>query len=123
MTDNRVTDGHRIAELLVAELDGRTDGGLNRVGVVQSTRDPDPSADDSPAFTVTVDGEPVASVTVQPNAVRLGFTTNGPAATRAARDACLPTQPPSVTAETASVVVNHGAAVKAAVDVIRTTIP
>lgn len=40
MVDERITDGSRIAQLLSAEIDGRTDGGLGRLYVVDTLVDP-----------------------------------------------------------------------------------
>ena len=42
MVDSRVTDGERIAELLVAEIEGRCDGGLGQLAVTNVDTDAEP---------------------------------------------------------------------------------
>jgi len=65
MVEDRVTDGRRIAQLLASEFDGRSDGPLGRVAVVDADPDVEPAPEGTRAYDVAVDGSAVASVLVR----------------------------------------------------------
>lgn len=54
MVIDRITDGTRIAQLLASELDGREDGGLEAVGVVNADRDVEATPSGTRAYDVVV---------------------------------------------------------------------
>ena len=140
MTGERVTDGVRIAELLSSELHGRTDGVLAHVAVTDAVEDPEPTADGVRAYDVVwsreplvaeperdvavlevavgdADGEPLASVYVQPDRARVEFAAGVDVAAEAAAGTRLRVRPKATTPPRTLAFVESGAAVKDAADV------
>jgi hypothetical protein len=71
MTEEHVTDGERVAQLLASELSGRSDGALARVSVVDADRDATPTSEGVVAYGVAVDGERVGDVRMYPESVEI----------------------------------------------------
>jgi hypothetical protein len=118
VVEDRITDGRRIAQLLASELDGRADGALAHVAVVNADPEADPTPDGTRAYDVAVDGTTVASVNVYPDRARITMSaTAGADVERAIEDA----ETRGLHAERvsdpngAAIVVDDGAAVKRAV--------
>jgi hypothetical protein len=148
MTEDRVTDGVRIAQLLSSELHGRTDGVLAHVAVTDADADVEPSVDGEHAYDVAfsrttlvtepdrdvdaldVEGgdspgsntESLASVFVHPDRVRVEFVAGVDAAAEAAADTRLRVRPKATTPPRTLAFVESGAAVKDAADVARTVV-
>lgn len=120
--DETVTDGERIAELLRAELDGRSDGALVRFDVEA------PPGDDAlervqdgpgaPAFRVTNADRPVATVAAQPDRALVTATHRADVAFERAREVGLRARPRGTDPPATLVFVESGGAVKRAVDVL-----
>lgn len=113
MVDNRITDGKRIAQFLSSELTGLHGGILSRVTVVDAEPAVEPSADGSRAYQIALDESPIATVLVYPERaeVRLsearvwqGEAGNG------------------VRIDESTLTIESAAAVKRAVDCLRTTL-
>jgi hypothetical protein len=140
MTERRVTDGVRIAELLSSELHGRTDGVLAHVAVTDAVADVEPTEAgvraydvvwspealvDEPEQDVAVlevdvgdaDGERLASVFVHPERGRVEFHAGVDVAAEAAAGTRLRVRPKATTPPRTLAFVESGAAVKDAVDV------
>ncbi len=73
MVKDRITDGYRIAQLLADELEGRTDGELERFAVTNANRDVEPTEAGAHAYDVQRDGVAVARVLVHPAGLSLEF--------------------------------------------------
>jgi hypothetical protein len=73
MVEERLEDGRRIAGLLASEVDGRTDGALGRLSVVDADREVEPTADGAFAYGIEADGERLADVHVHPDRAHLEF--------------------------------------------------
>jgi hypothetical protein len=121
MVEDRITGGRRIAQLLASELDGRSDGPLGAVAVVDADPEVDPAPEGAHAYGVTVRGEHAASVFVHPDSVRLVVATNAETAARVADDRGLGTNRGSG-ADGVGIIVEDGAAVKRAVDAVTAAI-
>ncbi|WP_435333500.1 hypothetical protein [Haloarchaeobius sp. TZWWS8] len=117
MTERRVTDGIRIAQLLSSELDGREDGEFDRFAVVNADPDVEPTDDGARAYDVTRDGEPFAVVYVQPDRVRVDLSMGLDAAVEAAKAGELRVRPKGTTPPKTLLFVESGAEVKRATDV------
>ncbi|TYL35980.1 hypothetical protein CV102_24830 [Natronococcus pandeyae] len=124
MVEDRTTDGRRIAELLASELDGREDGILADVSVINADRDVEPSADGARAYDVVVDGreEPFVRAFVHPDRIHLEFERGQDAAADAASDVELRVRPKATKPPKTLVFVESGAAVKRATDVIQAVV-
>ncbi len=118
MVEDRITDGRRIAQLLASELEGREDGELARVSVVDADRDVDPTEDGARAYDVSRDGDRLARVFVHPDRVRLELGFEPRTALEAAADVDLRARPKATTPPRTLVFVENGAAVKRATDVL-----
>lgn len=73
MVEERLEDGRRIAQLLASEIDGRTDGVLARLSVVDADREVEPTVDGAFAYGIEADGERLADVHVHPDRAHLEF--------------------------------------------------
>lgn len=122
MVEERITDGTRIAQLLASEVEGRTDGPLGRLAIADADPEVDPTADGARAYDVVLtesDGiGPLATVYVHPDRARLAFETESDAAREVADADGLRTGGPSTDGPGLEVVVEYGAAAKAAADVL-----
>lgn len=118
MVSERVTDGVRIAELLASEVDGRSDGALDRLAVVDAREDVVGTPHGAFAYGVELDGERFADVHVHDDRVRVELRTGLDAGAAAADDAGLRVRTKAVQPPRALVFVESGAAVKRAVDAL-----
>ena len=120
MVEDRVTDGKRIAQLLASELDGREDGPLDRVTVVNAREAVEPSEAGPRAYDVAVDGSVVAGVSLYPERAEVSFDDGAEAVVGAAEPAGLKTRRGSGQASGSRTLVSveSGAEVKRAVDVV-----
>lgn len=144
MTEDRVTDGVRIAQLLSSELHGRTDGVLAHVTVTDADADVEPTVDGARAYDVAFsrsalvaeperdvdaldvegadesadDVEALASVFVSPERVRVEFVAGVDVAADAASGTRLRVRPTATTPPRTLAFVESGAAVKDAADVV-----
>ncbi|WP_247001652.1 hypothetical protein [Halosolutus gelatinilyticus] len=129
MVDERITDGRRIAELLASELEGREDGGLDRIAVTNADRDVEPTADGERAYDVaradgTANGNEarLARVFVHDDRARVEFDDGQDAAVDAAADAGLRVRPKATSPPKTLVFVESGAEVKRATDAFQAVI-
>jgi hypothetical protein len=118
MVEERIEDGHRIAQLLSSEITGRERGPLAACSVVDADPDVTPTADGAFAYGVDRDGQRIADVYVQPERAYVEVSTAVETAADAAADADLRVRPKAVEPPRALVFVESGAAVKRAVDVL-----
>jgi len=141
VTNERVTDGVRIAELVSSELHGRTDGVLANVAVTDAVADVEPSVDGERAYDVvyataplvsepeqdvdvldveggSTTGETVASVSVHPERARVEFVDGAAVAADAAAGTRLRVRPKGSTPPRTLAFVESGAAAKDAADVV-----
>ncbi|KDE60459.1 hypothetical protein EL22_22270 [Halostagnicola sp. A56] len=122
MVETRVTDGRRIAELLASEIDGREDGHLERLAVVDADTDVEPTTDGARAYDVEQIGEPegmvvIARVFVHEDRVRVEFERGHERAAAAAESVGLRVRPKATTPPKTLVFVEDGGEVKRASDV------
>jgi hypothetical protein len=130
MVADRITGGRRIAELLASELDGRSDGPLESVAVVNADPDAEPVDGGARAYDVAVGGSVVATVFVHPERVRIETTAeettiDGNRIDVTAADGVSIRRGSGVGAEAETrtvILVEYGAAVKRAVDVLSAAI-
>jgi hypothetical protein len=149
MTERRVTDGVRIAQLLSSEVHGRTDGVLAHVAVANADRDVAPTLDGARAYDVVFGRDPLvsvperdvdvldvddatdadpadatvlASVFVQPERVRVAFRNGVAVAADAASGTRLRVRPKATESPRTLVFVESGAAVKDAADVVEAVV-
>jgi hypothetical protein len=124
MVEERTTDGRRIAELLASELDGREDGVLDVVSVVNADRDVEPAENGARAYDVVVDdhGEPLARAFVHPDRIHLEFDRGQDAAADSASEVDLRARPKATVPPKTLVFVESGAEVKRATDVIQAVV-
>ncbi|WP_254544478.1 hypothetical protein [Halomarina pelagica] len=117
MTDERVTDGRRIAELLASELVARTDGPLAGLELVD-VRDADGDQFGEFAYAVEREGERVAEVYVHQDRTRVEFRIGLDALPRAAAERGLRVRPKASRPPRAIVFVEDGAQVKRVLPVV-----
>jgi hypothetical protein len=125
MTDDRITDGRRITELLASEVTARSDGPLSGLELVDVQSDAEGSEDGTFAYGITVDegsGIRLADVYVHDERAFLEFRTGLDPIPTAAEEANLRVRPKAVEPPRALVFVESGAAVKRALDVIRVAV-
>jgi len=136
MVEDSVADGRRIAELLASEVDGRVDGALDALAVVNADRSAEGSPDGERAYDVerAVEGswddartrhapddsrgELLAEVFLHPDRVRVEFGEGQDIAAETAAELDLRTRPKATDPPRTLVFVESGAAVKRAVDVV-----
>lgn len=80
MVEERITDGRRIAQLLASEVEGRTDGGLGTLSVVDADRDVEATPGGARAYDVASGDATLARVFVHDDRARLEFLRGGEAA-------------------------------------------
>jgi len=120
MVKDTITDSKRIAELLASELTGMVTGSLSAVEVVDADRDATPSPQGTVAYAIAAHGKEVGRVLLYPEA------------TAVVLDVAADGEPSAVSREGLEVetsdeglrlLVSTGAAVKGAVDILRSTLP
>ncbi|MFB6220549.1 MAG: hypothetical protein ABEH90_03835 [Halolamina sp.] len=112
MASDRVSDGHRLAELLASELEsGATPDAL---AVTDADPDVEPTPDGALAYRVRDErsAEPIAEVFVQPDRAHVEFRAAPAAAADAAEEAGLRVRPKMVEPPKTIVFVEDGAQVK-----------
>ncbi len=112
MAADRISDGHRIAELLASELEsGATPDAL---GVTDADPDVEPTAEGAHAYRVRDQqrDDPVAEVSVQPDRAYVEFRAAPAEAADAAEEAGLRVRPKMVEPPRTVVFVEDGAQVK-----------
>lgn len=118
MVEERIDDGHRIAQLLASEVTGRETGALAALAVVDADPDVEPTDDGAFAYGIDRDDQRLADAFVQPTRAYLEIRAGVETALDAAEDAGLRVRPKAVDPPRALVFVESGAAVKGAVDVL-----
>ncbi|WP_135821144.1 hypothetical protein [Halostella litorea] len=136
MVEDSVADGRRIAELLASEVDGRVDGALDALAVVDADRSAEGTPDGERAYDVerAVEGswddartrhapdesrgELLARVYLHEDRVRIEFADGQEAAAATASELGLRTRPKATEPPRTLVFVESGAAVKRAVDAV-----
>jgi hypothetical protein len=136
MVEESVADGRRIAELLSSEVDGRVDGVLDRLAVVNPDRSAEGTPDGERAYDVvrSVEGawddartrhtpddtesELLAEVYVHEDRARIEFRDGQNAAAETAEELSLRVRPKAVRPPRTLVFVENGAEVKRAVDAV-----
>lgn len=121
MVEDRLTDGRRVAELLSSELDGREDGELASLAVVDANPDVEPTTEGALAYRVERDGDAFASVFVHPDRVSVEFEAGLETAVETARDVELRVRPKDARPPRTLLFVEDGGEVKRAVDVVDAT--
>ncbi|QLG48765.1 hypothetical protein [Natrinema halophilum] len=119
MVEERITDGHRIAQLLASEVDGREDGELEYFSVTNADRDVQPTADGARAYDVVRRKKRIARAFVHEERAHLEFEVRQDVATEAASDVDLRVRPKASTPPRTLVFVESGAEVKRATDVLQ----
>ncbi|RQG93815.1 hypothetical protein [Natrarchaeobius chitinivorans] len=127
MVEKRITDGKRIAQLLASELEGRDDGELESVAVANADRDVEPTAGGARAYDVTRgtpsgSDERIARVFVHEDHARLEFSVEPAVAAEAAADVDLRVRSNEGETSRTSVLLESGAAVKRATDVVQAVV-
>ena len=136
MVEDSVADGRRIAELLASEVDGRVDGILDTLAVVNPDRSVEGSPEGERAYDIerAVDGswedartrhapdesrgELLAEVYVHEDRARVEFREGQDAAAEVAGERGLRVRPKAVEPPRTLVFVENGAEVKRAVDAV-----
>lgn len=118
MVEERLEDGGRIAWLLASEIDGRDDGELSRLAVIDAKPDVEPTDDGAFAYGIEADGERLAELYLQPDRVRLEFEAGHEAVVDAADREGLRVRPKAVVPPRTLVFVEDGGEVKRAVAII-----
>jgi hypothetical protein len=125
MVERRIEDGRRIGQLLASELDGRTDGELSRLAVVDADPDAEPSADGAFAYGIDADGERLADAYLHPDRIHLEFDADPTLETvvDAAEREGLRVRPKAVVPPRTLVFVESGAEVKRALSALEAAAP
>ena len=118
MVEERITDGRRIAELFGSEIDGRTDGELGRVSVVDANEDVDPTVGGAHAYDLKRSGPRFARVFVHPDRIHLEFAAGQDVAIDVAESGGLRVRPKATHPPKTLVFVESGAEVKRGIGVI-----
>ena len=119
MVEDSVSNGKRIAQLLASELTGLEGGLLATVTVADASPDAVPDEAGTEAYRLLVDGEPVAIVTMFPEAAQVSWTGGVYVRWTAFELPESAGRSDGLDFAGDDVVVRSGAAVKPAVDVIR----
>lgn len=118
MVEDSLNDGTRVAELLASEVSGHENDPYGRLAVTNADQDVEPTTDGAHAYDVTVDGESLAAVFVQPGRARLELHDRLDAARDAAEDSGLRTRPVGGVSPRLVVFVENGVETKRALDVL-----
>lgn len=118
MVGDRITDGHRIGQLLASEVTGRESGVLGDMTIVDANPDVDPTDDGAFAYRVALAEDSIAEAYVHPNRLRVELLTGVERGRAAAERVDLRVRPKAVEPPRTLVFVESGAEVKPAVDVL-----
>lgn len=123
MTDERVDNGRRIAELLASEVTARADGPLSHLDLVDVNSEIDGSETGAFAYAITLDETTrLAEVFVHPDRVRLEFCAGVDSVSAVAEKANLRVRPKAVEPPRVLVFIEDGGEIKRALDVISAAI-
>lgn len=127
MTDERVTSGRRIAELLASEVTARTNGPLSHLTLVDVHSEVDGSETGTFAYAITLDDDDdtttrLAEVFVHPDRVRLEFHAGIDSVSAVGEKANLRVRPKAVEPPRVLVFIEDGGEIKRALDVISAAI-
>lgn len=111
MVEETITDGTRIAELLASELAGLAVGPLATVAVVDAEPDATPSDAGTYAYGISADEERIAEVRIRPESAVIHLDGDWGEAVPADGD--------GLSIDGGDLVIERGASVKRAVDVLR----
>lgn len=118
MVEETVTDPKRIAELFASELTGLATGSLSTVEVVDADRDAVPSPQGAVAYAIAAHGQEVGRVLLYPDACVVVLDSPGdevPAVSREGLEV-------EASDDGLRLMISTGAAVKGAVDILRSTL-
>ncbi|WP_311171651.1 hypothetical protein [Halobellus ordinarius] len=118
MVEDRLNDGHRIAELLASEVTGHG-GVLEGIAVTDAVQDVEPSPDGAFAYAIDRGDQRAASVFVHPERARVEFERGVDVAADTAREEGLRVRPKAVEPPRTLVFVEDGAQVKWLLPVLR----
>lgn len=122
MVEERLEDGHRIAQLLASEVDGRTDGELDFLSITEANAEVEPTVEGAFAYGIELnDGagkQKIASVYVHPDRAHIEFAVDHEAVVATAESEGLRVRPKTTHPPKTLVFVEDGAEVKRAVSVI-----
>jgi hypothetical protein len=123
MTDDRITNGRRIGELLASEVTARSDGLLSGLAVVDVRSDVEGSEDGTFAYGISLDDRiRLADVYIHDDRARLEFRAGLDSVPEVADEVGLRARPKAVEPPRAIVFVEDGGAVKRALDVVRAAV-
>lgn len=126
MTDERVTGGRRIAELLASEVTARTDGPLSHLDLVDVHSEVEESETGAFAYAITLNDDDettrLAEVFVYPDRVRLEFYAGVDSVSAVGEKANLRVRPKAVEPPRVLVFIEDGGEIKRALDVISAAI-
>lgn len=124
MVEERLQSGTRIAQLLASELDGRDDGLLASLSVVEANHDVEPTAEGAFAYAIeqrgeegSGDGHQLCSVFVHPDRAHVELAASE-VAVESAEDEGLRVRPKATRPPRTIVFVESGAEVKRVVSVV-----
>lgn len=122
MVEERLANGTRIAQLLASELDGRDDGLLADLSVVEANHEVEPTAEGAFAYAIeqggeTGDGRRLGAVYVHPDRAHVEFAASE-GVVETAEDEELRVRPKATHPPKTIVFVESGAEVKRAVAVV-----
>lgn len=115
MVEDRIEDGKRTAQLLASELTGLATGPLDRIDVADADPDAEPSDGGTFAYEIVLDGDPLGEVFVHEDSARVDLAV-GDASPGDVTDAA--GLAVTDTDDGVRIRIEHGAAVKRAVDVL-----
>ena len=126
MVDPEITDGHQIAALLEAEIDGFQTPPFDELAFVWEGADggaDTEGGETTPDFELRMGAERIATGTIQPDRVLLEFLTRQAAVSEAASDTEISVLTNASNTPATLVFVERGAAVKRVIDVLRESLP
>lgn len=118
MVEERLADGLRIAQLLASEVDGRNDGVLDGLSVVDADRDAEPTVAGTFAYAIGGENGRLATVHVHPDRAHVEFDAGHEAVVERAESEGLRVRPKAVQPPKTLVFVEDGAQAKRVVSVI-----
>lgn len=123
MTDDRITDGRRIGELLASEVTARSKGPLSDLELVDVRSEIEGSADGTFAYGISInDRIRLSDVYIHDDRARLEFRVGLDSVPEVAKEADLRVRPKAVEPPRVIVFIEDGGAVKRVLDVIRAAI-
>lgn len=123
MVEERLADGRRIAQLFASEIDGRDDGELSELAVVEPDPDVEPTTAGAFAYGIDRAGERIADTYVHPERMYLEIPGGHEAVVAAAEREGLRVRPKAVDPPKTLVFIENGAEAKRATAVIEAAVP